>query len=331
MAEYGKVKVAGVQMAPVFLDTEATVDKCCEKIVEAGKQGAKLVAFPEAIIPGYPYWIFMGNLDYSLSFYKKMYRQAVEVPSESIRKIGVAAREAKSYVCISATEKDGASLYLAQFWFDPKGNFIGKHRKFKGTALEKVIWGDGDGSMAPIFETEYGNMGGNLCWEHILPQNILANASRNEQIHVSAFPNGFPAEEGLYTNRTSTILSQYYALSNQCFVVMCTNIYTEEIRDMLAFDEYSENLNQPGYGGTKIIAPNGCIIAEAPSPDEECIVIGECDLSMIVDGKFCTDPVGHYSSPAFLSLTFDQREHTAVKKIGEQADHFISFEDLQDL
>ncbi len=331
MDDFGTVKVAGVQMAPVYMDRDATVDKICEKITEASETGAKVIAFPEAIVPGYPYWIFLGNFDYHLKYYRKLYRQAVEIPSESVRKISAASRKAKAYVCVSVTEKSGASLYLTQLWFSPTGDLIGKHRKFKATNVEKTIWGDGDGSMAPVFETEYGNLGGYMCWEHILPLNLALMASQNEQIHVAAWPNGLEGEEGLYTNRASTIITQYYALSNQCFCIMCTNIYTEEIRDVVGYDDYSRNLNKPGFGATKIIAPNGCVIAEAPSPDEEAIVVADCDLSMIIDGKFCTDPAGHYSTPGFLSLIFDQTEHLPVKKIGMQADHSISFEELQEM
>ena len=330
MDDYGKVVVAGVQMAPVYLDRDATVDKVCEKIAQAAAEGAKVIAFPEAIVPGYPYWIFLGNFDYNLKFYRRLYRQAVEIPSESVRKISAAARKAKAYVCVSVTEKDGASLYLTQLWFNPTGDLIGKHRKFKATNVEKTIWGDGDGSMAPVFETEYGNLGGFMCWEHILPLNIAAMGSQNEQIHVAAWPNGLNSEDGLYTNRNSTIITQFYALSNQCFCIMCTNIYTDEISETVAFDDYGRTLNVRGFGATKIIAPNSEIIAEAPSPDEEAIVVAECDLSMIIDGKFCSDPAGHYSTPGFLSLTFDQREHVPVRKIGQQADHFIAFDELQE-
>src|ERR1700674_3003443 len=55
-----KYKVAVVQAAPVFLDLDATVDKTIALIDQAAAQGAKLIAFPETFIPGYPWQIWLG-------------------------------------------------------------------------------------------------------------------------------------------------------------------------------------------------------------------------------------------------------------------------------
>ena len=175
MEKVTKYKAAACQIAPVFLDRDATVEKVCGFIGEAASNGAKVIAFPEALIPGYPWWIWLGDpFVYGMKFYRQLYDNAVEIPGKSVRKLSRCARKNDVYVCVSVTEKDGGSLYLTQLWFSPSGDLIGKHRKLKATGAEKTIWGDGDGSMMPVFETEYGNLGGLQCWEHMLPLNIAA-------------------------------------------------------------------------------------------------------------------------------------------------------------
>ncbi|MFH1739103.1 MAG: nitrilase-related carbon-nitrogen hydrolase, partial [bacterium] len=70
-------------------------------------------------------------------------------------------------------ERDGSSngetLYCSLFYFSPDGEFIGKHRKLKPTGSERLIWGAGDGSTMPVFPTEFGNIGGLICWENYMP------------------------------------------------------------------------------------------------------------------------------------------------------------------
>lgn len=111
---YPIVKVAAVQSAPDYLNREATVDKACAIIDEAGKNGAKLIAFPEAYIPGYPWWIWFDEPSAGMPFFIRLYKNAVTVPGEATRKLSKAAKKNGVYVSISVTEKDGASLYLTQ-------------------------------------------------------------------------------------------------------------------------------------------------------------------------------------------------------------------------
>ena len=190
---YPVVKVAAVQAAPEYLDRDATVEKACSLIDKAGSEGAKLVAFPEAFIPGYPWWIWFDEPAAGIPFFIKLYKNAVTVPGPAVQSLSEAAKRNGVYVCISVTEKDGASLYLTQLWFNPNGDLIGKHRKLKPSGAERYIWGEGDASMMPVFDTEIGRLGGLECWEHMVPANMMAMMKKNEQIHVQAWAVLLPA------------------------------------------------------------------------------------------------------------------------------------------
>lgn len=331
MSHFPKVKVAAVQASPILLDLDATVEKTCNLVDEAAKNGAKVIAFPEAFIPGYPWWIWLGSVDYGMKYYIDLYKNSVEIPSDAIRKLSEAAKRNKVYFCVSVTEKDGGSLYLTQLWFSPSGDLIGKHRKLKATNAEKTIWGDGDGSLMPVFETEYGNLGGLQCWEHYLPLNIAAMASQNEQIHISSWPIGTPNEGHLFGSEQCLNAAKYYALSNQVFCLVSSQIWTDDQRDRICETEEQKNYMKPGYGFSAILGPNGMEIGNSLKHDEEGITYADIDLEQIILGKFLIDTAGHYSTPGFLSLKFDRTEHVPVKKIGDVQQKKITFDEIQSM
>ena len=328
MKNYPKVKVAAVQAAPILLDLDATVDKVCRIVDEAASNGAKIIGFPEAFVPGYPWWIWMGAADYGMKYYIRLYKNAVEIPSPAVRRFSDAARRNEVYLCVSVTEKDGGSLYLTQLWFGPKGDLLGKHRKFKATNAEKTIWGDGDGSMAPLIESEYGNLGGLQCWEHMIPMNIAAMGALNEQIHVASWPIGMPGNEHLFRDEACVIASRYYAMSNQCFVILGSQLWNEQHEQTVCETPEQRAVMEYGHGCACVIAPNGAILASVPH-DQEGIAYAECDLEAMIPGKFLIDTAGHYSTPGFLSMTFDRREHRPVFVVGEGKDTSMSYDEIQ--
>ena len=113
--KYQSFRAAAVQAAPVFLDLNATVEKTCSLIDEAASNGAKLIGFPEAFIPGYPWWIWLGDPGYGAPFFEELFKNAVEIPSTAVQKISEAARKNRIYVSVSVNELEGGSLYLRSF------------------------------------------------------------------------------------------------------------------------------------------------------------------------------------------------------------------------
>jgi len=106
MLELQRFKAAAVQAAPVFLDTDATVDKVVALIAEAAGHGAKLVAFPEVFVAGYPYWSWIMNPIEGSSWFERLVRSAIEIPGPEISKIAQAAARHQINVVVGVNERN---------------------------------------------------------------------------------------------------------------------------------------------------------------------------------------------------------------------------------
>lgn len=335
MSKYPVFKAAAVQAGPVFLNLDATVDKACALIREAGANGAKLIGFPESFIPGFPSWIFKaGPMGHSAKLYGMLYENAVEIPSKSIARLSEAARDAEIYACVSVTERERGSLYLSQLWFAPTGDLIAKHRKLKPTGPERYIWGEGDGSMMPVIASPIGNLGGLLCWEHLVPLTSAAMSFKNEQVHVASWPvsaytRGGPFEAMLDVREkfigpviaeenslnSLEIISRNYAMATQTFVLMCTHVMLQDAVDLQA-PGCEPGVYRVGGGSSRIIAPDGTSIGRNISVGTEGLVFADIPLEMIIYAKYMCDPGGHYAVPHVLSLKMNNTAAPPVAQTG---------------
>ncbi len=330
--DFPKYKVAATQIATCTLDLQKSVDKACSVIHEAAQHGAKLIGFPEGFLCGYPWWIFMGTpVPYGAKMYERLYRNAFTIPGPEIAQIARCARENNIYVCISGTELSGSSLYLTQVWFDDLGNYLGKHRKVRPTNAERTVWGEGDGSTMPVFETKLGNLGGLMCWEHKMPGNLMVMCAKNEQVHIASWPAGNANDDHIFSGRVNINASQYYASTVGCFVLMCTMPNTVEARDILIDgDPAKEALFDIGYGHSGVINTAGKIISDTLAHDEEGILYAEIDLSEIIQMKYLMDPAGHYGKGSVTQLIYNQESQDPVRFVGKPQDPYIPFELLVD-
>lgn len=329
MADIKQFKVAAVQMAPVQNDTNATLDKVIGYIEEAAQEGAKIVAFPEAVVPGYPWWIWMDGPMQGMDLYCQLYDQAIEIPSAEVARLSKAAHDNGIYACVSVTEKDGGSLYLTQLWFNPEGDLMGKHRKMKATSNEMTVWGDGDASMMPVFETEIGNLGGLQCWEHYIPANVATMNAKNEQIHVSAWPIGMPDPGASFAVEQCATGAQYYALATGTWTLCASQLWTPELEAVCCKNDDQKNVLAYGGGFTRIVTPTGCVIAEMPH-DEEGVLYADIDMNLIPIAKYFIDPAGHYSTPGNMQLYVDASRQKPVHIMGEATPQKLTFDELQE-
>jgi len=308
--------VAAVQAAPVFLDREATVVKTVGLIEEAAKQGARLIAFPECWIPGYPWWIWLDSPAWGMQFVAKYSQQAMSASGPEVVRIAAAAQAHNINVVMGFTEKAGGSLYIGQLLVSDEGQVMASRRKLKPTHVERTVFGEGDGSDLKVHPTSIGNLGALCCWEHLSPLNKYALFAQNEEIHVGAWPS-FSIYEGdahALSPEVNIAVSQVYAVEGQCFVVAPCSLITAEIQDLLCDSDTKRQLLKLGGGAARIFGPDGRSLAKPLAPDAEGILFATLDLQQIALAKAAADPVGHYSRPDVLRLLFNPEPQRRVQR-----------------
>ena len=211
------VAVAVVQAASVAFDRKRTLAKALDLTRDAAKQGAKLVLFPEAFISGYPRGLDFGAVvgwrtDAGREDFKRYFESAVEVPGPTVDALSKAARANHLYLVMGVIERERGTLYCCVLFFAPDGTFLGKHRKVMPTASERLIWGYGDGSTMPVFDTPLGKLGAVICWENYMP--LLRTAMYSKGIQLYCAPTADGRDTWLSTMR-------HIAIEGRCFVLSC--------------------------------------------------------------------------------------------------------------
>src|SRR5512140_1730943 len=261
--EFPSVRVAVVQAAPVMFDREASVEKACRLTHEAAAQGARLVLFPETFIPAYPRGLTFGAVVGSRSpagrrTWQTYWANAVDVPGPATDALAAAARQANVYLAVGVTERDtrnsGGTLYCTLLYFSPQGELIGKHRKLKPTASERLIWGDGDGSTLTVLDTPLGKSGGLICWENYMPLARMALYGKGVQIYLA------PTADARESWQASL---QHIALEGRCFVLGCNQYVTKAMypADLSGIEELAALPEEMCRGGSVIISPLGQVLA----------------------------------------------------------------------
>ncbi len=297
------VRVAVVQAAPVPFDTEACVSKALSLIGDAAATGAKVVLFPEAFIPGYPkglhYGVVVGARDaVGREEFRRYLDAAIAVPGPFTQRLGEAAAVHGVYLVIGVVEREFGTCYCTALFFGPDGALLGKHRKLMPTAMERVIWGAGDGSTLTVVESPYGRIGSVICWENYMPMLRMAMYAKNVALYCA--PTVDDRDAWLPSMR-------HIALEGRCFVLTACQYLRrgdlpEDMRVALGDGPDAELIR----GGSAIISPLGEVLA-GPHFHGETILTADLDLNDIGRGKFDFDVVGHYSRPDIFRLTVNER------------------------
>ncbi|KAF4878071.1 Arylacetonitrilase [Colletotrichum siamense] len=335
------VKVAVVQAEPCWFDVEAATVKTCELITEAGANGAKLVAFPELWIPGYPNFIHAKAAKETMDYNLKYYRNSIDVRSDHMERIRMAARNANIVVVVGISERDKGSLYMAQTFIGPDGDVLLHRRKFKPTAQERILFGDASGDCTTnVVQTPIGRIGGFQCFEHLQPLLKYNTYFQGEQIHVASWPNLFPpvGKMPFFNTVESCMMATHtLAVEGATFVLLASSTQTEKgliANGLMDESEHAGQGEKPhtavvGGGFSEIIAPDGRTLVKAPSPTFEGLLYGELEFDEIYIAKSIVDTVGQYSRPDLSTLQVRgklrrQCEYDETSNI----DHVSRFPDL---
>jgi nitrilase len=302
-----RIKVAVVQAAPVVFNPQRTLEKVHALARDAARQGARLVLFPEAFVSAYPRWLDFGagmgsRSEEGREDFRRYWESSVDVPGPAVEELGRVARK-NIYLVIGVVEREGGTLYCSILFFAPDGSFLGKHRKVMPTGPERLVWGFGDGSTLPVFETPLGRLGAVICWENYLP--LMRAAMYAKGIEIYCAPNAAGSESWAASMR-------HIAIEGRCFVLACNQFNRR--RDFP--DDYDTFFgNDPEAvitrGGSCIVDPFGDFLA-GPNREDEAILIAEIDRGQIIHGKYDLDVVGHYARPDIFQLHVDEQPKRPV-------------------
>jgi nitrilase len=225
------------------------------------------------------------------------------VPGPDTEILGAAAREAQVYLAIGVIERDSqfshGTLFCTLLYFGPDGQLLGKHRKLKPTAGERLIWGEGDGSTLPVFSTPFGKLGGLICWENYMPLARTAMYGKGVEIYLA------PTADARDTWHATL---RHIACEGRCFVLGCNQFVTKEMYppDLEGIEDLAGQPEVLCRGGSAIISPLGDVLA-GPLYGEEGILFADLDLGEVARGKIDFDAVGHYARPDVFQLIVNER------------------------
>ncbi len=316
--QYPKFKAAAVQTSPVFLDREATVEKACTLIQEASENGASLVAFPEAYVAGYPYWIWLDSPLKHDEYFARLFKEAVEIPGPATDRICQAARAADIYVVMGVNEKvptNMGTMWNTNVIISREGEILGKHRKLVPTFAEKMIWSRGDGSGMKVWNTDIGKLGTLACGENSNTLARFALLAQGEQVHVANYP-ALGLGSALGQNTWIHLRAGAHSAEGKLFTIVSTSTVGQDIVDMLGATEEKRAFLTAANAYSAIYGPNGEVLTSIQG--EEGIIYADIDIELEIVRKQWHDIIGHYNRFDVLSLNLNMAPDEPLRFMSDQ-------------
>lgn len=307
--------IAIAQIAPVWLNRNATVEKVESAIAVAADQGAALVCFGETLLPGYPFWLDLtGGAKFNDPIQKEIFahylRQGVSIEDGDLDSICALAKDKQIAVYLgvaeTAADRGGHSIYCSLVYIDRSGLIQSVHRKLMPTYEERLAWSIGDGSGLRVHSLCEFTVGGLNCWENWMPLARSALYAQGENLHVAVWP-------GSMSNTID--VTRHIAKENRMYVLSVSGLMRRQDinSDTPYHAEILESAGETlGDGGSCIAAPDGGWVIEPLGP-EEVIVTATIDMNEVRKERQNFDPSGHYSRPDVFDLSVNRQRQKLVR------------------
>jgi aliphatic nitrilase len=330
MIHYPAYKVAAAHVAPVFLDTDRSVEKACSVIEEAAGRGARLIAFPETFLPGFPVWAGVEAPIRTHELFKRLAASAVRIDGPELARVRQAARRNGVFVSIGFNEGTTTSvgcLWNANALIGADGTLLNHHRKLVPTFYEKLIWANGDGNGLRVCDTELGRLGMLICGENTNPLARFALMAEGEQVHISSYPPVWPTRPpegaGNYDlAQAIRIRAGAHSFEAKVFNLVASSCLDPTLRHAIEAAlgrEALRTLEQSPRGISVVLGPTGTPLGGELCQDEG-ILYAEIDLAQSVEPKQFHDVVGSYNRFDVFTFSVDRSRHRPATFLDEARD-----------
>jgi aliphatic nitrilase len=305
MTRYPAYKLAAAHVAPVFLDTDRSIDKACSVIEEAAVNGARLIAFPESFVPGFPVWAALEAPIRTHELFKRLAASAIMRGGPELARIKKVARQKGIVVSMGFTE--GTTTSVGCLWnsivlIGADGNLLNHHRKIVPTFYEKLIWANGDGSGLRVCDTDLGRIGMLICGENTNPLARFALLAEGEQVHISSYPPIWPTRalegpDNYDLAHAIRLRAGAHAFEGKVFNVVASSCVDQTLRRVIGDALGLESLRIVDHspkGISVVMGPNGRPQGDSLCQDEG-ILYADIDLAQCVEPKQFHDVVGYYN------------------------------------
>lgn len=316
MLKLPRFRAAAVQASPVYLNPSATADKAASLVREAASHGAKLVAFPEVFVPGYPYWNWITDPVTGSAWFEKLAKASVLVPGPEIDIVRKAARDTGCHVVLGVNERSPVSLgaiYNTLVFIGSDGAVLGKHRKLVPTWAEKLTWTGGDGSSLRVYDTEIGRLGALACGENTNTLARFALLGQGELVHVASYISLPVAPPDYDMAEAIKLRAIAHSFEGKIFTVVSCSTVSEEIIAAMetVVPDARARLQRKSSAFSGIIGPDGRVVGDSLI-DDEGIVYADIDLERCIQPKQMHDIVGHYNRFDIFDLRVNRRPLTPL-------------------